>query len=211
MAGFPPSTKPIPVLSRRLLLAGASTWSAAGASERLTPTPTQPAGFSYPKPKPRDQDSDLVAIHGHVGRAQGELLHLFGAVRDAFGRPVFAARVEIWQANRYGRYRHKLDAYPRERDRDFQGFGAATTDRTGGYHFRTIRPGAYANRAPHIHLQVLAPKGGLVTQVYFSGERRNAQDPLLILTHHRELLIAVAEPPAKDGAARYRFDVVLGA
>jgi protocatechuate 3,4-dioxygenase, beta subunit len=199
------------VLSRRLLLAGASTWSAAGASERLTPTPTQPAGFSYPKRKPRDQNNDLIAIHGHTGRALGEPLHLVGTVRDRFGRPVFAARVEIWQANRYGRYRHETAYDPAARDRDFQGFGAATTDRAGGYRFRTIKPGAYANRAPHIHLQVQAPKGGLVTQVCFPGEPRNAQDPLLILTPNRELLIAVAEPPAKDGTARYRFDVVLDA
>jgi protocatechuate 3,4-dioxygenase, beta subunit len=197
------------VLSRRLLVAGAGLWSAAGAAERLTQTPGQPAGLSYPKRKPRDQDNDLVAIHGHAGRAHGALIHLFGTVHDAFGRPIFAARVEIWQANRYGRYRHETAYDPAARDRDFQGFGTATTDRAGGYRFRTVRPGAYANRAPHIHLQVLAPKGGLVTQVYFSGELRNVQDPLLVLTHHRELLIATAEPPAKDGAARYRFDVVL--
>jgi protocatechuate 3,4-dioxygenase, beta subunit len=199
------------MLNRRLLLLGAGCSATAGASERLAPTPSQPLGFSYPKLKPRDQDHDLMAIHGRTGRAQGEVIHLAGSVRDAFGRPVFAARVEIWQANRYGRYRHQSEYEPTTRDRDFQGFGAASTDRAGAYRFRTIRPGAYNNRAPHIHLQVLGPRGGVVTQVYFPSEPRNGQDPLLILTPNRELLIAIAAPAGRDGAARYRFDVVLAA
>jgi protocatechuate 3,4-dioxygenase beta subunit len=67
------------------------------------------------------------------------------------------ARVEIWQCDVNGRY-HFVDDNRAERpmDQDFQGYGQATTDATGGYGFRTIRPVPYPGRTPHIHFAVSA-------------------------------------------------------
>jgi protocatechuate 3,4-dioxygenase, beta subunit len=145
----------------------------------------------YPRQKPLDQDNDLVLMHGHSRPARGRVIHLVGTVRDRQARPVRGAWVEIWQADHAGRYRDGLD----RQDPDFQGFGAALTDRDGGYRFRTIKPGIAYGRPPQIHMQVRAAKTGVTTRLYFPDE---PTDPYL------PTQIAVLEAPSV-----YRFDVAL--
>ncbi len=53
------------------------------------------------------------------------------------------AMVEIWQANRHGRYSHERDPNPAPLDPNYQGWAQIVTGDDGGYAFRTIKPGAY--------------------------------------------------------------------
>jgi protocatechuate 3,4-dioxygenase alpha subunit len=133
-----------------------------------------------------------------------------GAVYDGAGEPVDDALVEVWQANRHGRYRHPEDT--REElplDDAFSGFGRCATDEQGAFRFYTVKPGATAPHAPHINVIVLA-RGllrHLFTRIYFPDEvAANAGDPLLSSIEDpamRETLIARA---AGDGL---QFDIHL--
>ena len=77
------------------------------------------------------------------------------------------ALVEIWQCDVHGKYLRPADDSPGPRDENFQGYGQARTDASGGYAFRTIRPVAYSGRPPHIHFLVSHPRHRkLVTQLY---------------------------------------------
>ena len=91
------------------------------------------------------------------------------------GEPIPGARVEIWQANTYGRYTHPGDTNPAPLDPNFEGYGVQITDAEGRYRFKTIKPGAYPaaqgwTRPPHIHFKVETKTNWLVTQMYFYGE-----------------------------------------
>ena len=124
-------------------------------------------------------------------------LWITGAVYDGAGEPVDDALVEIWQANRAGRYRHPEDT--REElplEPGFTGFGRCATDEQGRFRFYTVKPGATAPHAPHINVIVLA-RGllrHLFTRIYFPDEEEaNAADPLLSSIEDsamRETLIA---------------------
>jgi protocatechuate 3,4-dioxygenase beta subunit len=64
---------------------------------------------------------------------------LRGRLFDRAGRPIPAARIDIWQCDATGRYHHPRDRGG-ARTPHFQGFGRAVTDAEGRYHIRTIRP-----------------------------------------------------------------------
>ena len=215
-------------LSRRRLLAG------AGAAGLLLPasgalaafrevTPRQPAGPFYVPFKPLSIDNDLAVLPGRTVRGDGQLIHLVGRVLDQTERPIAAARVEVWQANAYGRYNHPRHANSALKlDPNFQGFGHDRTDETGAYRFRTIKPGPYPDspnwlRPPHIHFAVFTPKADpWTTQMYFPGEALNETDLLLNRVGDavdRARLIAAVRPPAEDaeaGSVTLSFDIVLG-
>ena len=93
----------------------------------------------------------------------------------------------------------------------FQGYGRAVADGQGRYTFRTIRPGHYGGRTPHIHLRAHRPGGGpaLTTQVYFPDEAQNARDSLFtaVAAARRGLLLARLE--ASEDGQRAIFDVIL--
>jgi len=100
-------------------------------------TPPDLTGPFYPLLKPPDRDADLTTIHGESGRAQGQVIHLMGQVLNLQGKPVKGARVEIWQANIYGRYNHPSDPNPAPLDPNFEGYGVQITDAEGRYRFKT--------------------------------------------------------------------------
>jgi protocatechuate 3,4-dioxygenase beta subunit len=69
---------------------------------------------------------------------------LNGVVLSALDcRPIARARVELWQANRQGRYVRALSA-------------TVFTDRGGRFRFEGPYPASYEGRPPHIHLRVIA-------------------------------------------------------
>jgi protocatechuate 3,4-dioxygenase beta subunit len=96
-----------------------------------------------------------------------------------------------------------------QRDAGFQGFGRAVADGQGRYAFRTIRPGLYPGRTPHIHLRVrpAAADAALTTQLYFPddvNDRAHSVAPYATHTgsrttndadmiHHPDNVAAVAE------------------
>lgn len=186
------------------------------AQSRRT-TPEQAQGPFYPVVKPDDRDSDLTNVRGMATRAQGLVIQVTGRVLNTQGQPVPGARVEIWQANAFGRYTHPLDGNPEPLDPGFQGYGVQSTDESGSYSFRTVKPASYpvgenSRRPPHIHFIVTGHSSRLVTQMYFEGETLNDTDPLLNSVDDRDLLIVKLSTPA--GAALpaepvARFDIVI--
>lgn len=58
-------------------------------------------------------------------------------------RPLTRARVELWQANRAGRYTRATS-------------GSVLTDRFGRFRFEGPYPASYDGRTPHIHIRVFA-------------------------------------------------------
>lgn len=213
------------VLGATLAVAGlaAARPLQSALAEALVPTPRQGMGPFYPEAKPLDQDNDLTNVEGKTGRAEGRLLHIVGRVFDGAGGLVKNARVEIWQANSFGRYNHPRDRRDVPLDPNFQGYGHDTTDAEGAYHFRTIEPAPYpasANwmRPPHIHFAIFdARYRRFVTQMYFAGNPLNARDGLLNgisdPTSRARLEVAL-QPPSPDldpESAMATFDIVLGA
>ncbi len=201
---------------RRLLaaLAGMLVTTPTLAGRQLLTTPAQSAGPFYPVQLPLDDDSDLTRVAGRAGVAAGRLTELTGRVRDLNGHPVADARVEIWQCDANGRYRHPGERGQVPRDENFQGHGHTLTDAAGRYRFRTIRPVPYPGRTPHIHIAVFAPQSTpLVTQLYVQGEPRNADDFLFnrVPAERRHLVQAdfvAADIPGVQLQAS--FDLVLG-
>jgi protocatechuate 3,4-dioxygenase, alpha subunit len=173
------------------------------------PTPSQTVGPFFHYALPYEGGERLVPP------SDPGAVRIVGAVYDGAGAPVQDAMVEIWQANRSGRYAH-----PEDRREDlpleegFTGFGRCPTDAEGRYEFVTVKPGVVPGpdgrpQAPHIDVLVFA-RGllkQLVTRIYFPDEEAaNATDPVLTSIEDpnlRSTLIA----RQLDGA--FEFDIHL--
>jgi protocatechuate 3,4-dioxygenase, beta subunit len=183
----------------------------------LLRTPDQILGPFYPLSSIADRTGDLARSSGRPGRANGEILMVKGHVLTLTGRPVAGARIEIWQANSAGRYRHPSDKTSEPLDPNFDGFAVLTTDQKGGYSFRTVKPGGYRTphgdlRPPHIHFLVDFGADRLITQMYFAGEPENATDRWLLAAPQPDLLIVSLEGPAAGPSPASRmatFNIVL--
>lgn len=186
---------------RRLLaaLAGMLVATPTLGGSRLLATPAQSAGPFYPVELPLDDDNDLTRVAGRAGVAAGRLTD---------------ARIEIWQCDANGRYRHPGDRRRAVLDENFQGHGQTRSDRTGGYRFRTIRPVPYPGRTPHIHIAVFAPQSPpFVTQLYIKDEPGNAGDFLYNRVpaerrHQVQADFVAASGPGVELQAE--FDLLLG-
>jgi len=200
---------------RRIIMAAGGLLAAATstASAALL-TPRQSAGPFYPADLPLDDDNDLIHVAGESVVARGQAADVRGRLLDRNGKPLHGIRIEIWQCDANGRYRHPRDPGHREIDRGFQGFGHTVTDAQGRYRFLTIRPVPYPGRTPHIHVAVY-PRGEqpFVTQLYVDGEALNADDFLYrrIPVEQRPLVTAAFEPTNSGGAElSARWDIVIG-
>ena len=188
-----------------------------GRSAGIVPTSEQMIGPFYPATKPLDQGGDLTMVKGRAGIARGQIVYLSGRVLDLNGKPIPNAKVEIWQANTFGRYTHPGDSNPAPLDPNFEGHAVNMTNTDGMYSFKTVKPGAYPAaegqmRPPHIHFLVTAGPDRLVTQMYFQGEPLNETDELLGSAENRESLIAKVAPASRDaesGALVATWDIVL--
>lgn len=181
---------------RRKVLQFIGASSLAGCASRSDPvnattnglpkTPTQPEGPFYPTSWDGDIDNNLVQVdqrepyepaqfantdsapNGPL--APGTPLILRGRIERADGSAAVGARVDIWQTDHTGQYRHPQDAGDKPLSRGFQGFGRVRTDDQGRYEFVTVKPAHYGNRPPHIHFRIDDGATTLITQMYFSGE-----------------------------------------
>ncbi len=203
-----------PDTRRRRIIAGAAALTASAAAPAIarTLTPPQTAGPFYPDLMPEDDDADLTRVAGAPRPALGQVAELTGRVLDDSGKPIAGARVEIWQCDSNGRYRHSRERGRNDIDPGFQGFGRAVSAADGGYRFRTIRPVPYPGRTPHIHYLVAIPgEGRLVTQLYVEGDPGNASDGLYRrLDESAREACTVPFTAGAGGALEARFDVVLG-
>ena len=214
---------------RRQFLTGIGALSAAAwagtawpnsALAQVLATPRQGEGPFYPIDKPIDQDADLAQLGNSRKRAAGDPLLVQGRILDAKGGPVPGARVEIWQANAWGRYQDRRQRSDAPWDPNFQGYGHVTTGADGQYAFRTIRPGGYGQgfrrRTPHIHFRISGDRfDRFTTQMYFAGEPGNVNDGLLNRITSRaarnRLIVDLKPALGKNSPARIGvFDVVLG-
>ena len=169
--------------TRRGILAGLVTfaggtfiWRRASAAG-LTPRATE--GPFYPTQTMRmpDVDNDLVKVMGLVREAGGEVITLSGTITDANGNPRSGHRIEIWQSDLNGKYLHPGGDRDVVYDEGFQGFGHDITGEDGSYSFRTIKPGKYPGRTPHIHVKVFDGDTELLTtQFYVAGDADNERD-----------------------------------
>ena len=160
---------------------------------------------------------------GSFAEGQNELLdpsdpdaiRIEGVLLDGEGTPVADALVEIWQANRAGRYAHPED--DREEvplEEGFDGFGRCPSDDDGRFEFVTVKPGPVpapggGMQAPHIEVSVFA-RGllkRLATRIYVPDEREaNEADRVLSsIPDPAERATLIARP--RNGGLR--FDIHL--
>ena len=198
---------------------GASLFATRGLlAEELIRTPPMTEGPFYPDKLPLDVDNDLLIINDNITPAVGEVTHLTGRILDPTGSPVRDALIEIWQCDANAVYLHTSDSDRKQgqQDKHFQGYGRFTTDKEGGYRFRTIKPVPYPGRTPHIHYKIkTGGKEALVTQCYIKGHAQNEKDGVyrgIKDARARESVsVEFARIPAsKIGELTAKFDVVLG-
>jgi protocatechuate 3,4-dioxygenase beta subunit len=87
-------------------------------------------------------------------------------------RPLPAARVHLWQANRRGEYVRA-------------GSATVVTDRAGRFRFEGPRPVSYEGRPPHIHLRVVAMNHELLFARYVSRSGATRGSIRLVLLPQR--------------------------
>ena len=147
--------------------------------------------------------------------ATGERIRVEGRVFDGGGQPVPDCMLEVWQADRQGRFADPQDkrALPNTK---FRGFGRVGTDADGAYAFDTIKPGSVPDpggkpQAPHLLIAVFA-RGmlrHLYTRIYFGDDAGNANDPVLALVPADRRATLIAEREAGNGSAVYKLDLRL--
>ncbi len=208
-------------LARRLVLTMAAALvpslllpgqASAGARKR---TPAQSEGPFFPVKMPLQTDADLLHASAGNAVAGGIPLELTGRVLDRDGGPVAGAKLEIWQCDHQGIYKHPGAGDQDRFDPAFQGYGASRTGAAGNYRFLTIRPVPYTGRTPHIHVTIRARgHAPLTTQIYLKGHPQNTGD--FLFNHLRpgqrdRLLIdpKLAAAPAIAGLETATFDFVL--
>ena len=186
-------------------------------TQTLKHTAHQILGPFHPLIKP-SKGGDLTRVDGRPAQAEGQLIYLGGRVLDRSGSPVCGAKLEIWQANSFGRYTHPNDDNPAPHDPNFEGFAVVQTDDDGNYRLKTIKPGAYPSgpntmRPSHIHFEVFGKLERFVTQLYFEGDPHQAEDPWLQSANTRKDTIVKPIQDAVDGmeaeAKRVEFNIVL--
>lgn len=183
-------------------------------------TPSQTIGPFFPLALAEGSDIEVGRRDPNGAAAQGEPIVVVGRITDEQGRPVRKALVEVWQANRWGKYEHPDDTTDAPLDPAFKGWGRMLTDAQGRYRFRSIKPGAYPNpgyddwmRPPHIHYSIFAAglMQRLITQLYFPGEALNDIDPILngIEQLEQRASLVARRAGVEQGAEHYQFDIVL--
>jgi protocatechuate 3,4-dioxygenase beta subunit len=99
-------------------------------------------------------------------------------------------------------------------DPDFQGAALFSADAEGRFRFRTVKPGRYPGRVPHLHFAVSGGRQRVITQMYFPDEAGNQDDGVLKRIPAgplRDRLIARFSSPISDDASIrvFQWDVVL--
>ena len=183
---------------------------------KLLWTPQQTEGPFYPVQAQADKDVDLTLIEGKSEHAEGEVILVRGRVLDTNANPIPNAFVEIWQANKWGRYNHYKDPNNAPLDPNFQGWGQTRTDAEGNYGFKTIKPGAYPagpdwTRPPHIHFKASADNYyPVTTQMYFPDEALNKEDRILLnLSDVDQRMVIAKRRPGNESEPIFIFDIVL--
>lgn len=203
---------------KNVLVGTTATIVAAKSHAKLSITPNEVEGPFYPIVPQDDKDADLTRVEGKSGVAKGQVIEVFGQVKDQYGKPVSNATLDIWQANSFGKYHHPHDQSTKQIDENFQAWAIIKCNDEGKYRIRTIIPGEYTimggreTRTPHIHFKV--GRNGyepLLTQMYFPNHPMNEQD-ILIRKKTKEqtaLMTSTKIPATADKVEQYEFNLVM--
>ncbi len=150
--------------------------AAVVAQGLLARTPDQILGPFYPLSLKPTTSGDLTK----KGKAEGQVLYVTGRVLSTAGKPVAGAKIEIWQANSKGRYRHPNDDSDQPLDPNFSGYAVLTSGKDGSYRLKTIKPASYQTspgnfRPAHLHFCITSKREQLTTQMYFDGRQLQRQ------------------------------------
>lgn len=208
-------------LSRAAITSGFSIGLCQRGFSWAPPTASATKGPFYPIPdidKQKYFDADLTRLDEKSPVADGEQIVVQGLVLDMDDRPLESVIVEVWQACASGRYNHPQDRNDRPADPNFQYWAKMLTGADGAFAFRTIHPGKYPGRTPHIHYRVIAPKRPeLVTQMYFESQSEyNKKDGIYmeLKPEQRQAVTVGFEPkaiaPASDSAAKSELKLPTG-
>ncbi|MCI5096208.1 MAG: hypothetical protein MRY77_07845 [Rhodobacteraceae bacterium] len=178
----------------------------------LLPTNEDTCGPYFPIYFRDESLEDLTRIDpGVLAGASGQHIILRGRVLDRHGDLANGVVMEFWQANAKGVYRNPSSAGHPDIDPWFDGYGRLRSD-TGAYKFRTIMPGASADRAPNITVTIFSDGiNRIVTQIFFADQPGNDTDPLLSALDEadRPKLIARHDGRTVDGAEVYLLDIIM--
>ena len=129
-----------------------------------------------------------------------DALTIHGCVLDGAGHPVPDALLELWYADRDGKYSTQPPNSPQCPP---PGFARVATDEAGCFRFQLLKPGQVDTgdgrmQAPHVVVLVFA-RGllrHLITRMYFPGDAANDADPVLqsIPAERRATLIPKRDP-----------------
>lgn len=178
-------------------------------------------GPFYPQESiPAQQDLTRTSSQG---KATGQVLYVFGQVTNPKCEPIRDARVEIWQCDSNGRYKHPRAGGQDQLDPNFRYFAHAITDADGRYMFKTLEPVAYGGRTPHIHFKIRKDGRRLIsTEMNFMGdEEKQARDGVFLSTpadmRHTKLVekktpdaFASMDYKFEKGSICSRFNLVVG-
>ena len=159
------------------------------------------------------------ALGANISRnaADGEPCVVSGTVRDAKGRPVAGARLDVWEGGADG-------LYDSQKGDEMNLRGVFRADRQGRFHFRCVTPsfypvpndgpvgrmlvatGRHPMRPPHLHFWITA-KGyrPLITHLFVKGGKYLDSDAVFGVKP--ELIVDFRR--GKDGVATASYDFVL--
>ena len=142
-------------------------------------------GPFWRKNAPLYEDGGNIS-HGPESVAADQLFEVTGHVRDAQGRPIEGAEVDVWQASPLGFYENQDEAQP-----DMNLRGRFKTDANGKFSFKSVRPSGYPvpvdgpcgdllraqlrdpYRPAHVHYMISKPGYQvLITQVFADDDHR---------------------------------------
>jgi protocatechuate 3,4-dioxygenase beta subunit len=147
-------------------------------------------------------DPDLVRADITEG-LPGAPLELVLQVVDADCRPIEAARVDVWHCDAAGNY-SGFARQGSDRARDTRGDtflrGTQLADARGVVGFRSIWPGWYRGRTPHIHYKVFLDQATVLTSQLFFPD--GASEAVYRGPAYRDRAAAQDVTNANDGIAR---------
>ena len=178
-------------------------------------TPAVSDAENYPSQKTIIHSNKLVKPAGKSLPANGQYLVVTGRLTDENCVPISGAIIDLWQANVDGKYVYATKAELLNPYATFAGTGRATTDNLGRFTFHTLFPGAYGNRAPHLHFRVMHEDfSPLTTEMFFFGDRRNTADKVvsgMSYSQRQQLMGDVSDITGSDGqeGLKVQFDIAL--
>ena len=181
--------------------------------EKLSPTPSQTIGpyFAYGLTAVQyGYEFTSIINNSLVNEAKEEdLIYITGNVFDGNGKTIHDAMIELWHADKNGKYvKGYMDTPITEIP--FKGLGRHGTGTDPGqrFLFKTLKPGKVNGQAPHINV-ILFMRGSLnvlYTRIYFDDEQNN-NDPLLLTVEPERRSTLIARKELNEDRTFYHFDI----